>query len=70
MQWLKLAISNLVHSLGFSIRPIINSQNDKSRSGHGSLQNLAFSLNIFAMAEMQLLFLINDKYTEKLQILM
>ena len=42
MQWLKLANSSLVHSLGLS--------NDKSRSGNGSLQNFAFLFNIFGMA--------------------
>ena len=54
MQWLKLAISNLVHSLGLPIRPIIESDNEtnhKSQSQHGSVQNLAFPFNIFVMAD-------------------
>ena len=51
MQWLKIAISNLVHTFGLPIRPIIKSHkiDDKNRPLYGSATK--FGVPFFAMAE-------------------
>ena len=58
---------------GWPIRPIIKSQNDKSRlrSRHGTFSTkLGIPFNIFEMAEFAMDFLNKRYYIEKLQILM